>query len=233
MKRTLVLLGLLGALLLRAGDMQTRLYRFDGMTPEEVEAQVRRYVPLGPRVLVNPEVNQVMVIADADTHERVARLFELLDRPSHRVRFWFRHNRQNPQYLDLMDGDFANFPVTQRPLPRLERQARAMLPREWRESTLMGSVLEAHFSVLRADPPRVRIRLTPAVLFGDYPPYEVVRFSDMSTDLMMTDEAFVDLVDRLSDNEFYRVFFRSRGSTDDRHVPVGLLLSLEEVTSGR
>jgi hypothetical protein len=230
MKKTILMLICLMVPPLFGGELETRIYRFEGMEPAEVEAQVRRFVPQGPRVLVNPEVNQVMVIADGETHEQVARLFERMDRPSHRVVFWFRHNQNEPQHLDLMDGDFANFPVTQRPLDRLERQARALLTREWREATLVGSVLQAHFSVLRTDPPRVRIRLTPAVLFGDYPPYEVIHFSEMTTDIMMTDEAFVDLVDRLAENEFYRMFFRSEGSAG-RHTPVGLLISLEEVTS--
>lgn len=228
----LVCLGVLAGGVAADGPV-TRIYRFEGLTPEEVEAEVRRYVPSGMRVLVNPEVNQVMVIADEETQERVSRLLERLDRTVHRVQFWFRHNRNDPQYLDLIDGDFANFPVTQRPVPQVEANARGRLPHDWRNSPLAGSVLETHFSVLRADPPRVRIRLTPAVLFGTAPPYEVVRFSEMSTDVMMTDEAFLDLVDRLSDNEFYRMFFRSRGTTDDRHGPVGLLLSLRAVVQDR
>ncbi len=220
-----------GWMVLFAGELQTRIYRFEGMNPEEVEEQVRRFVPLGPRVLVNPEVNQVMVIADAATQEQVARLFERLDRPMHRVVFWFRHNQDEPQSLNLMDGDFANFPVTRTPVPQVVANARARLRHESRNAPLVGSVLQTHFSVLRADPARVRIRLTPAVLFGGTPPYEVILFSEMSTDVMMTDDAFVDLVDQLAENEFYRMFFRSEGATAGRHTPVGLLISLEEVIS--
>lgn len=230
MKKTVLILISLFLLPLFGGELETRIYRFEGMDPADVEAQVRRFVPQGPRVLVNPEVNQVMVIADEETHEQVARLFERMDRPSHRVVFWFRHNQNEPQHLNLMDGDFANFPVTRTPVPQVVTNARARLPHEWRDAPLVGSVLRTHFSVLRADPARVRIRLTPSVLFGSSPPYEVVSFSEMSTDLMMTDEAFVDLVDRLAENEFYRMFFRSEGSAG-RHTPVGLLVSLEEVRS--
>ena len=233
MKKLLYVLCWISSLIALGGQLETRMYRFEAMTPAEVEAQVRRWVPEGPRVLVNPEVNQVMVIANAETHEQVAKIFERLDRPSHRVLFWFRHNQNEAQHLNLMDGDLANFPVTQTPVPKIVEAARAQLPHERRNDPLVGSVLHTHFAVLRADPPRVRIRLTPAVLFGNYPPYEVVRFSEMTKDLMMTDEAFVDLVDRLSKNEFYQMFFRSQGATDGRHTPVGLLISLEEITSQR
>lgn len=233
MKRIICTLFCLFAVIASGGQLETRMYRFEAMMPAEVEAQVRRWVPEGARVLVNPEVNQVMVIANAETHEQVAKIFERLDRPSHRVLFWFRHNQNEAQHLNLMDGDLANFPVTQTPVSKIVEAARGQLPHEQRNDPLVGSVLHTHFAVLRADPPRVRIRLTPAVLFGAYPPYEVVRFSEMSTDLMMTEEAFVDLVERLSENEFYRMFFRSQGATDGRHTPVGLLISLEEVTSDR
>lgn len=229
--RSLFLLALM--LLLRTGaELQTRIYHFEALEPAEVEAMIRPLVPMGPRVLVNPEIRQVMVIADEETHEQVSRLFERLDRPSHRVQFWFRHNQHASQSLDLMDGDFANFPVTRSPLPQVADHARARLPPEWREAPLVGSVLRTHFSVLRADPARVRIRITPSVLFGSSPPYEVVSFSEMSTDLMMTDEEFVDLVQQLSGNEFYRMFFRSEVSSG-RHVPVGLLVSLDAVVSER
>ena len=69
-----------------AGQMETRMYSYGEMEPEAAEALVRQWVPEGARVLVNPRVGQVMVIADPQTHVRVARVFELAERPSRRIR---------------------------------------------------------------------------------------------------------------------------------------------------
>lgn len=229
--RNLLLLLVLNLLPRAAGQLVTRIYAYQTLTPAQVEAEVRRWVPEGGRVLVNPAVNQVMVIAPPETHEQVARIFERLDRPTHRLDLWFRHNQQEGQTLDLIDGDFANFPVTRTPLPHIETEARAMLPFEQQDLPLVGSILNTHFAVLSADPARVRLRLTPALLFGSSPPYEVVRFENLAMDLLITDEAFVDLPDRLAENEFYRMFFRSRAADSDRHRPVGLLLSLQGIRS--
>ena len=215
-----------------AGQMETRLYEFGDADAGEVEAQIRRYVPEGPRVLVNPEINQVMVIADAETHRQIAQMLSRIDQPAQRVILWFRHNREVTE-VSLLDGAIGTLPVTRTPPEALVREARRFLPGDRRDMPLVGSVLHVHASVLRTEPARVRLRITPAVTFGFTPPYEPVLFEDMATDLMITDEAFLDVVEALRENDFYADFFRSQPEPDHPPRPVGILLSVDRLVSGR
>ena len=215
-----------------AGQMETRLYDYGDADPETVTAQIRRYVPEGPRVLVNPEVGQVMVIADADTHAQIAQLLARIDQPAQRVVLWFRHNREAEE-VSLLDGAIGTLPVTRTPPDALVQEARRFLPGDRRDMPLVGSVLHVHTVVLRSDPARVRLRITPAVTFGYTPPYEPILFDDLSTDVMLTDTGFLDLVHALRDNDFYADFFQSQPEPGHPPRPVGLLLSVARIESGR
>ncbi len=213
---------------LARAQLASRMYSYTNTPPAVVEAKVREIVPEAHRVLVNPQVNQVLVIADAATHDRVAGMLVRLDRPLARMRFWLRHNRETLP-LELLDGAIGTLPVSQTPALSLVEKARRLLPAEQRSLPVVGSVLEIHVSVLRDNPAAARLRVTPAVLFGVATPYEPVRFTQLSSDLMVTGDAYLDVVEQLSRHDDYREFFSSQPDPGQAPRPVGLLLSLEEL----
>lgn len=208
--------------------METRLYSYTNATPEEVEMQIRRYVPEGPRVLVQPDLQQVMVIADRQTHGQVATLLSRIDQPVAHLVIWYRHNRE-ARKLDLIDGATGTLPVTRTPPKELVEMARSHLPPEQQRLPVVGSALHIHAVLLRQDPAMVRLRVTPAVTFGITPPYEPVIFEDLATDQMINTLEFVDLVDTLRQNEFYANFFQSQPDPDHPPRPVGLLITLDHI----
>ena len=213
---------------LARAQLETRLYSYTNTPPAVVEARVREIVPEAHRVVVNPQVSQVLVIADTATHQRVAGMLVRLDRPVARLRFWLRHNRETLS-LELLDGAIGTLPVTQTPPAALVDKARRLLPSEHRSLPAVGTVLEIHVALLRESPAAARLRVTPAVLFGLAPPYEPVRFPQLNSDLMVTGADYLDLVEQLARHEAYRDFFSSQPDPGQAPRPVGLLLSLEEL----
>ena len=209
--------------------LETRMYSYGGADPARVEAQIRQWVPEGPRVRVNPEIQQVLVVADPETHARIADMLERIDQPAARLHLWFRRNRE-AHTLNLFDGETGTLPVSSTPPAALVEEARHLLPRARNEPPVVGSVLHVHVSLLRRNPDTVRLRVTPTVLFGSSPPYETAVFHDWATDILINTERYLDLGHELRANDFYRSFFLSQSAPELAPRPVGLLLSLEEVT---
>lgn len=214
--------------LLASARLETRIYAFENTPPQQVEAEIRRWVPEGPRVIMNEELNQVMVVADAEIHAQIAAMLQRMDRPTARIRFWMRHNR-DMQEAELLDGSVATLPVSQNPPLNVVTAARRLLPPGRESLPVVGTVFHAHISLLRESPPSVRLRLTPVVLFGITHPYDVVSYDEFATDLMMSGEEILDIPRSLTNNEFFRVFLQDQPQPERPTRPVALLLSLQEV----
>jgi hypothetical protein len=220
---------LLCAAPLLCAQLETRLHRFSHAPPDLVEKQIRILVTEGPRVSMNARAEQVIVIADAATHEKIASMLRELSRPALRAHLKVWHNGEGSDLL-LPDGAVFSLRVSRTPPPQVLEQARQRLPPESRRLPAAGSGLEVHLILLREDPPAVRLRVTPAVAFGVTPPSEVVRYEEMSTDLLLQDDVYVELGKAMAENEFYRGFLQTLPAPDQPPRAVGLLISLEKLS---
>lgn len=211
------------------GRMESRLYGYAPGTLEEVEAMIRALVPEGPRVRVNPNVQQILVLADAETHGRIEELLERVDLPPAHMEFWFRRNRESHR-VEWMDGETGTLPVSSTPPAEVVERARPRIrPGQRQDVPVVGTTLQVHAILLRREPATVRLRLTPVVLFGSSPPYDPVVFEEWATDVMINETSFVDLGKTLGHNDFYRTFFQTQPEPNLSPRPVGLLISLESV----
>lgn len=217
---------LAGGWRLAAGPLETRLHHFEYAPPELVEKQLRALIPEGPRVSMNAEAGQVIVIADAATHEKIAAMLHELGRPPHQLQFWVRHNRDSFRFA-TGDGVPVSLPVSQTPPPQLVEMARARLAPETRHLPVVGSALQVNIFLLKEDPPLARMRVVPAVLFGPLQPYEVVSFDDLTMDFLVETEQYIELQAQLSQHDFYRLFMQTQPDPQAAPRPVSLLISFE------
>jgi hypothetical protein len=97
---------------------------------------------------------------------------------------------------------------------------------------VVATALQVHVKLLREDPPVARMRVTPAIAFGAFQPYEVVAFEELTQDLLMDTESFLDLPLKLSSHDFYKRFLRTRTEPSSTNTPVGLLLSMDVAPVG-
>lgn len=210
---------------------ETRVHAFEGVSPELVERQIRMLIPERQRVSMNPRANQVIVVAEPETQERVASMLRELSRPVTRLRLWIRHNLDT-RVVDARDGTPITLPVSKSPPPGIVERGRGLLPPGRKNLPVAGTVLRAHVKLLREDPAVARLRIVPTLLFGAEPPYEVVRFERLRSDMLINTRDYVDLPAELSGHSFYPEFFRTRSHPDHPGKPVGLLVSFEEITAG-
>lgn len=209
-----------------AAPLEQRLHYFEYASPALVEKQLRALIPEGPRVSMNPAANQVIVIADAETQEKVAAMLRDLGRPPHELQFLVRHNRETFRFA-TGDGVPISLPVTQTPPPQLVEMARARLAPEARNLPVVGAALQANIVLLKEDPPVAKMRVVPAVLFGPLQPYQVVSFDDLAMDFLVDTERYIELHEQLSKHDFYRVFMQTQPDPQAAPRPVSLLISFE------
>ncbi|MGA0333217.1 MAG: hypothetical protein ACO3NW_04610 [Kiritimatiellia bacterium] len=207
-----------------AGELETRVHTFEFATPELVEQQLRALIPQGPRVSMHPSENKVIVIADAETHARIDSMLKVLGRPPRRLRFRIQHNREVREF-SVPDGIPLSLPVSSSPPERLLNLARSRLAPDLQNLPVVGSALQAHVIVLREDPAVLRLRITPAVVFGALPPYEVVDYPEWTTDLMISEENYLEIQEQMKDSDFYREFLKTQPDPAARARPVSLLIS--------
>jgi hypothetical protein len=204
----------------------TRLHFFGEADPELVERQIRALVPEGPRVSVNPESRQVIVVAEPAIQNRVAGMLEQLAQPPLQLNFRIRLNREVKE-VSVRDGILFSVPISQAPPENMTRLARARLPAGKQAQPVVASGLQVHPVVLREKPAVVRIRVTPVMVFGSFRPYDVVEFPEYSQDMLVNTSAFLNLSQELGSHDFYRNFLRSGSDPSAEPKPVGMLLSLD------
>ncbi len=209
-----------------AQALETRVYAFTNTAPARVEAQIREWVPEGPRVLLNAARGQVMVLADEGTHQRIAQWLRRVDLPPPRLMLRIRRDREWSG-VEWPDGTPATLAVTFAPPAELVEEARARAAGVTDRTPVAASVLQVQVSVLRDDPPTARLKVTPAVVFGAEAPHVVAAFPELTTDVLLTSEGYLDLPQALSGHAFYARFFRAQPDPARPAAPVGLLLSLE------
>jgi len=213
-------------------QLETRVYSYTNSPPRVVERQIRALVPEKPRVSMNPEAGQVLVIAEPSVHEKIASMLHRMDRPPARLYFRVRHNREVKRF-SVMDGVPLTLPVSGDPPEDVVARARGRLSPGREKAPAAGTALKVHVKLLREDPPAVRLRIVPAVAFGKEPPYEVVSYDELATDLMLTTENYVDVREALGGHDFYRDFLRTRPTPATPPRPVGLLMSFERLGYGQ
>jgi len=222
-------IGLLCLTYLGAGELETRVHSYEYASPALVEKQLRAMIPEGPRISMNPRAKQVIVIADDEMHTRIASMLKVLGRPPRELVFWLRHNREVFEFT-VSDGVPLSLPVSQTPPQRVVEMARSRLDPEARSLPVVGSALQAHVILLRENPAVLRMRVTPAMIFGVVPPYEVVEFKTVTSDLLVDTENYVEVQDVLKRTDFYREFLKTQPDPDRSARPVSLLLSFEGLT---
>lgn len=214
-----------------ADEVETRLHEYKHAPSALVERQLRALIPEGPRVSMNPRARQVIVIADDETHEKVASMLRELGRPPVTLHFKVRHNQEIRRF-SLLDGLSFSLPVSRTPPTAVVQQAITRLDPEKRELPVAGSALQVQAKLLREDPEVARLRVLPAVLFGIAPPFEVVDYPELAMDIMITGEAFLELEASLSQHDFYREFLKTQPRADRTARPVSLLMSFERISFG-
>lgn len=215
-----------------AAQTETRVYRFSQSPPQLVEKQIRFLVPEEKRVSMNPEAGQVIVVADSETHAKIASMLREMERPAARLRFRVRHNRESMEFT-VGDAVPVTLPVSKNPPEDLLRMARSRLPPDQRDLPSAGTALTAHVKLLREDPPAaVRLRVVPAFAFGESPPYRVVSYDELATDVMLTTARYLELPEALAGHDFYPRFFRTRSGPGGQVRSVGLLLSFDRLSFG-
>jgi hypothetical protein len=212
-----------------SGELETRLHSFSYAPPELVERQLRVLIPESPRVSMNPRANQVIVIADAETHDKVASMLRELGRPTVILHFRVRHNRVVRQF-SVMDGLSISLPVSQTPPRSVVDHAKSRLALEKQKLPVVGSALQVQAKLLREDPAVVRLRVLPAVLFGKAPPYEVVDYKELAMDILITTESYLELQESLAGHDFYSRFLRTQPDVQRSPRPVSLLMSFERLS---
>ncbi len=225
---TVLYIGMLTGWRLCAAELETRMHQFEYASPDLVERQIRALVPEAPRVSMNPRANQVLVIADAETQDKVAAMLKVLGRPPRKLKFRVQHNREVLNFT-IADGIPLTLPVSQTPPQNLIMQARGRLAPETRNLPVVGSALQAHVILLREDPAVLRVRVVPAVIFGALQPYQVVSYDDLAMDMMLNTEEYVELQKVLGHHDFYRQFLLTQPDPVAAPRPVSLLVSFEGV----
>ncbi|MDF3127626.1 hypothetical protein P0Y35_00310 [Kiritimatiellaeota bacterium B1221] len=218
--------GMFAGWCLYAAELETRMHHFEYAPPHLVERQIRALVPEAPRVSMNPRANQVIVIADAETQERVAAMLKVLGRPPRKLKFRVQHNREVLTFT-VADGVPLTLPVSQTPPHNLIMQARGRLAPETRNLPVVGSALQAHVILLREEPAVLRVRVVPAVIFGALQPYQIVSYDDLAMDVMLDTEEYLELQKVLSHHDFYRQFLLTQPDPSAAPRPVSLLVSFE------
>ncbi|MEX2607095.1 MAG: hypothetical protein WD708_07085 [Kiritimatiellia bacterium] len=214
-----------------ADELKTRLHSYEHAPAALVERQLRALIPEGPRVSMNPRAKQVIVIADDATHDMVASMLRELGRPPVTLHFKVRHN-QDVRTFSLLDGLSFSLPVSRTPPGEVVEQARSRLDPEKQSLPVVGSALQIQAKLLRENPEAARLRVLPAVLFGLAPPYEVVEYHELATDILINSEFFLELQQSLNNHDFYRGFLRTRPEPEMAARPVSLLISLEKISFG-
>lgn len=214
-----------------AKELETRLHAYDHAPPALVERQLRALIPEGPRVSMNPQARQVIVIADAATHDKVASMLRELGRPRANLHFKVRHN-QEVRDFSLMDGLSFSLPVSRTPPTSVVQQAITRLDPEKQQLPVVGSALQVQAILLREDPDVARLRVVPAVLFGVAPPFEVVDYQELAMDILITSEAYLELQESLATHDFYREFLKTQPEANRTARPVSLLISFERLSFG-
>jgi len=210
---------------------ETRMHEFKNVSPELVERQIRMLVPEKHRVSMNADAGQVIVVAEPEVQDRVAAMLRELSRPPTFLKFWVRHNRETREF-EVRDGVPVNLPVSDQPPLSVVQRGRAMLPPGRQRLPVAGSVLQVHLKLLREDPAVARLRVVPTLLFGSEPPYEIVRFNRLESDVLINTRDYLDLPRALSSHVFYSDFLRSQIHPDHPPKPVALLFSFQGVTTG-
>lgn len=209
----------------------TQLHSYGDADPELVERQIRALVPEGPRVSMNRRAGQVIVVASPDIQEKVAAMVAQLSRKPLELRFRIRLNREVREFT-VRDGVPFSVPVTEQPPEALLQMARGRLDPDKKNLPAVATALQFHAILLREDPVMVRLRVTPAVVFGVRMPYEVVSFEEVTQDMLVVTESFLNVSQKLSSHDFYRNFLRTRSEPSASATPVGILLSLETAPAG-
>jgi len=207
---------------------ETRIHEFGKLSPQMVESRIRLLVPDRARVSMNPAVGKVIVVAEPEVQEQISAMLRELAKPRKKLVLRYRHNRDQ-QELVLENGDIFTLPVSQTPPPSVVQDARRRLFPDHQNKAVAGSVLQAQVMLLRDDPPVVRLSITPVVLLGDEPPYDVYRYDRLRMDVMINTREYLDLPNALSTHSFYSTFLRTRPGERFSEKPIALLLSLDEV----
>lgn len=228
---SLLLILTAGLLCCLRGELETRVHRFEYAEPEWVERQVRALVADPHRVSMNPRANEVMVITDAETHTKVEALLRVLGRPPRYLRFKVKHNRELLPFR-VADGVPLTLPVSQTPPAQLVEIARTRLGPEDRNLPVAGTALQVQVMLLRENPDVVRMRIFPAVLFGPLQPYKVIRYEDLTMDIMVDTENYLEFQDPLGGHAFYRQFLQTQPDPSAPPRPVSLVVSFEGVEYG-
>lgn len=214
-----------------AAQTVTQLHSYGEADPDLVERQIRALVPEEPRVSMNRNARQVIVVAEPEVQEKIAGMVKQLSTPPLELRFRIRHNR-DVRSLAVRDGIPFSLPISETPPPELIRMARGRLNPERRNLPVVGSALQLHPKLLREDPAIVRLRVTPAVVFGHLQPYDVVSFEEVTQDVLVNTEVFLDLTLQLGSHHFYEKFLRTLTEPASAPKPVALLLSLQVAPVG-
>lgn len=204
----------------------TRLHFYGEADPNLVERQIRSLVPEKPRVSMNPEARQVIVVAEPAVQDKVAGMVEQLAKVPLELSFRIRLNREVEE-VTVESGVLFSVPVSREPPQTIVQLARARLNAGKQKEPVVASGLQFHPVLLREEPVVVRIRITPVVVFGSFQPYEVVEFSEYQQDLLMDTGKFLNLSEHLASHDFYRNFLRTAADPSEKPKPVGLLLSME------
>ncbi len=207
---------------------ETRMHEFSGLSPQTVENRIRMLVPERERVSINPEAAKVIVVAEPKVQEQIAAMLRELAKPKVKLVLRYRHNRESHDVV-LGDSEFVTLPVSDSPPDQVVQGARRPLLPNHKELPAAGSVLHVHARLLREDPPVARLSITPAVLFGEEPPFEVFRHDRLRMDVLLNTEEFLDLRRKLSSHSFYTTFLTTQPEGVRQVKPVSLILSLEAV----
>ncbi|MDA3874493.1 MAG: hypothetical protein PF795_11115, partial [Kiritimatiellae bacterium] len=214
----LIIVGLTPVMSL-ADELETRLHSYEHAPAALVERQLRALIPEGPRVSMNPNAKQVIVIADEETHDMVASMLRELGRPQVTLHFKVRHN-QEVRTFSLFDGLPFSLPVSRTPPTSVVQQAVDRLAPEKQQLPVVGSALQIQAKLLREDPEVARLRVLPAVLFGVAAPYEVVDYPQLAMDILITTDSFLELQESLSKHDFYREFLQTQPEANRTARPV-------------
>lgn len=204
------------------------MHQFGTLSAEMVESRIRMLVPDRARVSLNAAAGKVIVVAEPVVHEQIAAMLRELSKPKKKLVLRYRHNRDSKE-VELENGGLFTLPVSTTPPAAVVENARRRMPPGRERMPAAGSVLQLHVSLLREDPAVVRLSITPAVLFGKEPPFEVYRHDRLRMDVLMNTDEFLDLPQALSTHAFYTTFLRTQPAGGGSEKPVALLLSLDAI----
>lgn len=225
------LLFLLACLSIGSAQTVTQLHSYGEANPDLVERQIRALIPERPRVSMNRNAQQVIVVAEPAVQEKVATMVAQLAKPPLEFRFRIRHNREVRE-VTVGAGIPFSIPVSEVPPEELILYSRGRLGSDKQQVPVVASALQLHAVLLREEPAIVRMRVVPAMVFGEAPPYDIVSFDEYTQDLLVNTTEFLNLSRELESHDFYRNFLRTRTEPSSIPKPVGLLLSLEVAPVG-